>query len=673
MEAVSPKDDGAMEKGEAIIESEMMGPDADTGARKLMFVHDPKLPSLREREEHQLTHLPYRSWCSHCVSGKGKEAPRRRGGDLPCVPEVHLDFMFMGDENGGKTLTYLVAKERITRALMATVVSRKSTGEFAATRVLAFMREYGIEFTDIGVKSDNEPAICSLVDLIGRIRAARGGGKMHVELSPVHSSASNGVVERGIQAVQGQIRVMRSAVETRLGVHLDVEHVVWPWLAEYAAYLLCRAEVGHDGKTAYERAKGKLGKIPGMEFLERVLWKRKPVGGPLGKLSLLWREGVFLGVKGSTGEYIVGDERGVWRTRTIQRKPVEERWQKSNLDLVVGVPWKKNGDDEKADGEMLKTEVIYMDEGYRERMEMKARDEPPIPRRGDIRRTDLEDHGYTANCKGCQAILKGKARQGHSEECRKRMEDLLKDEPRMKKAKLRVDQFLEEVLRGEEEKKEKSEDEGHREREGKATGVDQKMDTLDEPAKRVVEDGLDEGPEEKRRRRSVVDPDKTPDGDDARSLAITTTQKRLAEQNAEEDSGKRARAIKNDLEKEASKRPLDSQDESKNARRRTEESGNGESEMVDVQLASVSVGSVPVGVQLAVVSVHSDELQDEREVTRYGWPVNECAEECFDQYPGDDFDLEIKEGMKIDEVDPSSIQAARKEEMEYMNKIQMFE
>ena len=48
---------------------------------------------------------------------------------------------------------------------------------------------------------------------------------------------------------------------------------------EYASHLLNRYEVGHDGKTAYERCKGKPAKNMGVEFGEGVLWRRKPVGG----------------------------------------------------------------------------------------------------------------------------------------------------------------------------------------------------------------------------------------------------------------------------------------------------------------------------------------------------------------------------------------------------------
>eukprot|EP00973_Karenia_brevis_P093377 12417059-Karenia_brevis.AAC.1 len=33
----------------------------------------PRAPTYKEWRAHMLTHLPYRSWCAHCVRGKKKE------------------------------------------------------------------------------------------------------------------------------------------------------------------------------------------------------------------------------------------------------------------------------------------------------------------------------------------------------------------------------------------------------------------------------------------------------------------------------------------------------------------------------------------------------------------------------------------------------------------------
>ena len=66
-----------------------------------------------------------------------------------------------------------------------------------------------------------------------------------------------------------------------------------------------------DGKTAYERLKGKRAKMNGIEFGEGVMFKRNPKDGQLGKLSILWDDGIFQGVKTLSGEMIVGTKNGV--------------------------------------------------------------------------------------------------------------------------------------------------------------------------------------------------------------------------------------------------------------------------------------------------------------------------------------------------------------------------
>ena len=135
----------------------------------------------------------------------------------------------------------------------------------------------------------------------------------------------------------------------------------------------------------------------------------------MGKLSCMWEDGIFLGVKGTTGELIVGKKAGVWRTRTVRRKVLSERWDRGNLEMVGGLPWSTDGD-----GEDMKTEVVVMDKDYKERLREQVKEEV-APRRVFITKGDVEEHGYTSRCPGCISILRGTARQMHSEECRRRL------------------------------------------------------------------------------------------------------------------------------------------------------------------------------------------------------------------------------------------------------------
>ena len=48
---------------EAVAEEEK----TDLGSRVIVKMKDPRLPGEAEIRDHQLTHLPLRSWCRHCV------------------------------------------------------------------------------------------------------------------------------------------------------------------------------------------------------------------------------------------------------------------------------------------------------------------------------------------------------------------------------------------------------------------------------------------------------------------------------------------------------------------------------------------------------------------------------------------------------------------------------
>ena len=177
----------------------------DFGSRQVVRKHDLRQQSQQKKEEHEMTHLPFRSWCRHCIMGRGrKEDCRKTMEKERQVPEVHLDYMFMGDEKKGKTLAFLVAREKETRAVLSTVVPRKTTGEWIWRRLMAWLREVGLESVNIIVKSDNEPVLTSLVASWSTMRAMTTGSRMIIENIPVGSSKSNGIVERAIQSVQGR-------------------------------------------------------------------------------------------------------------------------------------------------------------------------------------------------------------------------------------------------------------------------------------------------------------------------------------------------------------------------------------------------------------------------------------------------------------------------------------
>ena len=115
-----------------------------------------------------------------------------------------------------------------------------------------------------------------------------------------------------------------------------------------------------------------------------------------------------------SGEIIVGTKVGVWKTRTVQRKPKEYRWCPTNEKLVGGVPWKiEVGDEEqeeKGPDKVMRPEMKKMEE--KEEEETKARIE--VPRSFTITRFDLERHGFASKRLGCKSLIRGTTRKHHS-------------------------------------------------------------------------------------------------------------------------------------------------------------------------------------------------------------------------------------------------------------------
>ena len=100
--------------------------------------------------------------------------------------------------------------------------------EIALDRRLDFIDENGDHERDIIVKTDQGP---SIKYLIKELVDGRAEGKTIVGEAPVKSSGSNGVVERGVQEIEGEIRALFLGLQERLGRKRDArERIVASFL-----------------------------------------------------------------------------------------------------------------------------------------------------------------------------------------------------------------------------------------------------------------------------------------------------------------------------------------------------------------------------------------------------------------------------------------------------------
>ena len=171
-------------------------------------------------------------------------------------------------------------------------------------------------------------------------------------------------------------------------------------------------------------------------------FRRLPAPGRLGKLDSLWQTGVLVGYKANAGEYMIVNHEGAYKTRTVRRAPVEDRWSKTDVEGIKYTPWQVRDPTSRtargnAEDEVATRPSVHIDVDHG----ITIPDVPPdandaLPRRAYLAKAILEKFGATDGCPGCTVIMLGSSGVVHNDERRKRLEKEMKDDPE-KKAKLK--------------------------------------------------------------------------------------------------------------------------------------------------------------------------------------------------------------------------------------------
>ena len=393
-------------------------------------------------------HCPYRSWCEDCIRGAANIDPHMgRSESSSGMPEFHSDYGFFRDGKRDKKakVVVLVSRDRGSSGVCAHVCPVKGVGGgWMIQQYERDLRKFG-HHGKIVLRTDGEPAIKDLVTKVAKARS----GETVLEQSPVGDSRANGRAERAMQVIEKQTRVIKIATERRLGCRISVLHPSFPWLVMHAADVVTKLQIHRDGRTAYERIKGRPYSGHLEEFGIVVLYKvsAKVEGGVM---QDRWQKGVWLGKRFTTDEHIIGTADGsVVRSVNVKAHP-EEPWSREAFDTVKGAPWNPSG--------------TVRDEGP-EDIPMRSPDAPELPRAARaepdpkpevqnkratiILRSYLEDKfGYTAGCSKCNAIKAGDETQptlSHSKACRSRIEGRMMEDPILKHKVLNAQRRKEEA------------------------------------------------------------------------------------------------------------------------------------------------------------------------------------------------------------------------------------
>ena len=409
------------------------------------IARDPGAPTAKEMQDHAVTHLPHRSWCPVCVESRSRDRPHRLVADRSerGVPEVHFDYGFLGNRDEEETQAIQVARDVRSQMLFAHHVPRKGmASEHGAEELIKDLSRLG--HAKVILKSDQEPALVAIQKEVARRREK----ETILENSPKGDSKANGVAERAVQAFAEQFRVVRAALQQRLGAKIPGNHCLTSWMTEHAADLLNKYHVGVDGRTAYRRWKGKDYRGEQVELGEKVHHRTNVKGAnQVNKMDARWSEGYYIGTDWRTGEALIGTAGGVVKASAIRRVGSHRRWDAEGLLNIRGTPWRRIPLPEDEDVAVTLVPLPAEPEiGARGAVE-----EESAPRRIMLRRADFYKHGFTDGCRACKVILSGKVpeRGGnklHSEACRTRMEELLKEtqdgEVKLKRYRDRVEEEM---------------------------------------------------------------------------------------------------------------------------------------------------------------------------------------------------------------------------------------
>ena len=334
-----------VEDRESLIGDEII--DTESGDTTLMAKGHPapRSPTPEEVGRHNLTHLPYRAWCPHCVAARrpntAHRSSKRRDGRT--IPLFCADYFFVRkpDED---LLTGLAGKLYPSGNYFASVCDVKGPEDSVTERLAEFLRNSGV--SKLVYKADQEPAIRAMLEKaltsIGRNGEPVDSEEflqLVPESSAVGESPSNGGAERAVQSIQDMTRTYLSALEGRIRWKIPTQHPVMRWLVEHAASMLNRFTTNNDGVSPYAYIHGRNSSERHIEFGEKIFYyvpKRAR-----SKLCMRWRLGIYLGMAQSSNEIFVATVDGdVTKARSAARVVESVRWDAKFIEKIRGVPGK---------------------------------------------------------------------------------------------------------------------------------------------------------------------------------------------------------------------------------------------------------------------------------------------------------------------------------------------
>ena len=308
----------------------------------------PKEPTVKQREVHELTHLPYAPWCQSCIMARAvdnkhvHEVPDEE--DESSASVIQVDFLYANkSDNEGSELhedmqnkfPMLIAADKHSHSILIVPVEQK--GGPSSTRLIRELYNFSVQcgLSDIVLQSDNEPSILSIVKGVQILRT-KNGQRTTVRHPEKGQPSSNGRAERAVRTAKEMAKTLRQAIFEKCGYCPEPGHPLFVWSFVHGIFLYNHYGVLTKQRVTPSSILGTRHMGPLVRFGEPVV-ALKPNAG---KSERRWRKAVWLGKHPANGGHLVAGSWGVMTARTIRRLPDEQAWSSAGfLDGVRGMPW----------------------------------------------------------------------------------------------------------------------------------------------------------------------------------------------------------------------------------------------------------------------------------------------------------------------------------------------
>ena len=132
----------------------------------------PREPTSEERRIHDITHIPMRPWCRHCMRRRCKDTYHVRLKYVEEVPRIGMDYTYLSEkgvtssrdeapEDPTESVTILVLKDFWHKSIWVYPVEGKGLTKSAwlPQMIIEDLKTCGLDSCMLVVKSDQEPAI----------------------------------------------------------------------------------------------------------------------------------------------------------------------------------------------------------------------------------------------------------------------------------------------------------------------------------------------------------------------------------------------------------------------------------------------------------------------------------------------------------------------------------